>query len=45
VVAGMLARFLGSKIVDVARHFLTDLNDDELIEALYIELQVDAGAQ
>ncbi|MEV5745677.1 AAA family ATPase [Microbispora rosea] len=39
----MLARFLGADIVDVVGHRLHDLNDDELLDALYAELQVDAS--
>lgn len=41
----MLSRFLGSDIVDVVGHRLNDLSDEDLIEALYAELQVDASDQ
>jgi 5-methylcytosine-specific restriction protein B len=41
----MLARFLGADIVDVMGHRLHDLNDEELLDALYAELQVDASQQ
>ncbi|MDB4872818.1 MAG: GTPase subunit of restriction endonuclease-like protein, partial [Gemmatimonadales bacterium] len=41
----MLARFLGSTVVDVAGHCVADLDDEKLVEALYAELQVDASGQ
>ena len=41
----MLARFLGADIVDVMGHRLHELNDEELLDALYAELQVDASQQ
>jgi hypothetical protein len=31
--------------VDVAGHCVADLDDEKLVEALYAELQVDAGEQ
>ncbi|MEV0973694.1 McrB family protein [Microtetraspora glauca] len=39
----MLARFLGPDIVDDVGHRLHDLNDEELVDALYAELQVDVA--
>ncbi|ACZ85382.1 McrB family protein [Streptosporangium roseum] len=39
----MLARFLGSEIVDVIEHRINDVDDEKLIDALYAELLVDAG--
>ncbi|MHC5261459.1 McrB family protein [Streptomyces sp. UC4497] len=40
---GVLAGFLGTAIVDVDNHTLHDLDDDELVAALYAELQVGTG--
>ncbi|WP_306316273.1 MULTISPECIES: McrB family protein [unclassified Streptomyces] len=39
----VLAGFLGTAVVDVDHHTLHDLDDDELVAALYAELQVGTG--
>ncbi|MET7711684.1 AAA family ATPase [Streptomyces sp. NPDC005407] len=40
---GVLASFLGTDIVDTERHTLHDLSDEDLVAALYAELQVGPG--
>ncbi|WP_217518263.1 McrB family protein [Streptomyces lunaelactis] len=40
---GVLASFLGTDIVDAERHTLHDLSDEDLVAALYAELQVGPG--
>lgn len=40
---GVLATFLGTEIIDSERHTLHDLSDENLVSALYAELQVGTG--
>ncbi|WP_405661794.1 McrB family protein [Streptomyces sp. RK9] len=41
----LLAAFLGDDLVDTATHTLRDLSDEDLVTALYTELQVKGGTE